>query len=155
MTTVLYRISSGEVIGISPKNKLWEEVNQNQFAVLTNPTFLDGEQNHNPDNPKRREYGYQKIAVPDFQEVRNATETEIKIFVNAETIDIDVMDKVFARVFMNDHPRFKKLMKAVVVILVEELNQIRTEMGLQKLDPYEVRKQIKGRIKSDFESLEE
>lgn len=154
MTTVLYRISSGEVIGISPKNKLWEEVNQNQFAVLTDPDFLDGTQNHNPEDPKRREPGFQKIAVPEHHEVRNATETEIMTFVHAEEVDVDIMDKIFARVFMNDHPRFKKLMKATVQVLVEEINAVRTEFGLQKLDSYEVRKRIKARIKSDFESEE-
>lgn len=154
MTTVLYRIKSGEVIGISRKNKLWEEVNQSQFAVLTNPNFLDGDMNFNPEEPKKREPGFQKIAVPDFNEVRNATETEIMTFVHAEEIDVDMMDKVFARVFMNDHPRFKKLMKAVVVVLVEELNNVRSQAGLSKLDPYEVRKRIKERIKSDFETEE-
>ena len=151
MTTVLYRISSGEVVGISPKNRLWEEANPAQFALLHNPTFLDGTDNYNPEQPIRGESGWQKIAVPDFQEVRNATETEIAVFKTAETIDVDMMDKVFAQVFMNDHPRFKKLMKAVVVVLVELINDVRAQHNLPQLDPYEIRKQIKERIKSDFE----
>lgn len=151
MTTVLYRIRSGEVIATSLKNKLWEEANPTQFAVLTDPTFIDGTETHNPENPVRREYGFQKIAVPEHDEVRNASETEIMTFVQAEVIDVDMMDKIFAQVFMNDHPRFKKLMKATVQILIEEINQVRSELGQPKLDSYEVRKRIKERIKSDFE----
>jgi hypothetical protein len=84
-----------------------------------------------------RVIGFQKIADPDLNLVRNAT----------------IMDKVFAKVFMNDHPRFKKLMKAVVKVLTEEINAVRREVRLEPdLDDADVRKRIKDRIKSDFET---
>lgn len=151
MATALYRISSGEVIGISLKDREYTDINISQFRVIKDPVFKDGTDNFNRENPIKRELGYQKIFDSESEEIRNATEEEIDIFHGAEEIDIDMMDSIFAKVFMNDHPRFKKLMKATVKVLVEEINMINQQLGLSILDDYEVRKRIKDRIKSDFE----
>ncbi len=154
MNTVLYRINQTEVIGISLKGKLYPDVNPMQFAVLVNPDFPDGTDNFDISNsvPQKRELGFQKIADPENNLVRNATQAEIDLMIQAEVADIDIMDRLFAQVFMNDHPRFKKLMKATVKVLVDEINAVRREVRLEPdLDDYEVRKRIKERIKSDYE----
>lgn len=152
-TTVLYRIRGGEVIKISPKGQAFPNINPLLFAVLTDPDFPDGMENTDADNPMPRVEGYQKIADPENNIVRTAEHMEIENMVAAEIIDNDMMDKAFARAFMNDHPRFKKLMKATVKILVEEINVVRREVRLEPdLDDYEVRTRIKNRIKSDFET---
>ena len=151
MLTALYRISSGEVIGISSREGQFDTINKLQFTIIEDPVFKNGTDNFNKENPIPREFGYQKIVDREAHAVRNATQEEIDGFYEAETIDVDVMDAVFAKVFMNDHPRFKKLMKATVKVLVDEINVIRQDLELSILDDYEVRKRIKDRIKSDFE----
>lgn len=155
MITVLYRISSGEVIKISPKGQQFTDINPMQFAVLTDPDLPDGEYNQDLESgdPQPRVLGFQKIADPENNLVRNATQEEIDSFPQSEIVDNDIMDKLFARVFMNDHPRFKKLMKATVKVLVDEINNVRREVRLEPaLDDYDIRKRIKDRIKSDFEN---
>jgi hypothetical protein len=155
MITVLYRKRSNEVLKISTKGQSFTDVNAALFGVLVDPDLPDGPDNIdvNADHPETRVLGFQKIADPDLNLVRNATQEEIDSFENAETIDHDIMDKVFAKVFMNDHPRFKKLMKAVVKVLTEEINAVRREVRLEPdLDDADVRKRIKDRIKSDFET---
>jgi hypothetical protein len=152
MITVLYRITSGEVLKISTKGQAFPDINPMQFAVLTDPDLPDGSENVESDNPHLRVLGFQKIADPENNIVRDASQAELDLFSQAEIEDDDMMDKLFARVFMNDHPRFKKLMKATVKVLVDEINNVRREVRLEpKLDDYEVRKRIKDRIKSDFE----
>jgi len=155
MITVLYRIHHGEVIKISTKGQQFTDINPMHFAVLVDPDLPDGNEtvNKTSDNPQPRELGYAKIADPESNLVRDADQAEIDNMIQAQIEDDDVMDKLFARAFMNDHPRFKKLMKATVKILVEEINAVRREVHLEPaLDDYEVRKQIKERIKSDFEA---
>lgn len=153
MITVLYRINGGEVIKISPVGQQFTDINPMQFGVLVDPDFPDGMDNTPSDNPQVRVEGFQKIADAENNLIRNATQAEIDAMIQAEIVDNDIMDKMFARVFMNDHPRFKKLMKATVKVLVDEINAVRREVRLEPaLDDYEVRKRIRDRIKSDFET---
>jgi hypothetical protein len=124
-TSVLYRKSSGEVIKISTKGQVFNEVNATYFGYLIDPSLPDGVQNREllPDGTLGpvRELGFQKIAIPASDLVRNATQGEIDNFESFKVDDDNIQDATAATSFLNSHKRFRKIFKAILKLIVQEL----------------------------------
>jgi len=144
MVTVLYRKSSGEVLKISPHGQKFDEINGDLFGYLSDPDFPDGKYNREIKDEKlgpSRVKGFQKIAIPQENLVRNATQKEINSFDNYIREDEKVMDANAALNLFESHPRFRKVFKALSNALEEIENQmtqiesrvedIETELNLQ------------------------
>ena len=125
-TTVLYRKSSGEVLKISIKGQMFDNINSDYFAYLTDPDLPDGTNNRNvlPDGTlgPPREAGAQKIAIPSAALVRDADQSEIDTFEVFKVNDEKLMDATGATAFLETHPRFRKIFKALLKLVV--INQI-------------------------------
>lgn len=124
-TTVLYRKSSGEVLKISPHGQNFPHINVTYFGQLTDPSFPDGIQNRSLVDGvigPARELGYQKIAIPSASEVRNATQQEIDGFEALKVEDDNILDADGASSFLSVHPRFRKILKAMLKAIV--INQM-------------------------------
>lgn len=152
-TTVLYRISSGEVIKISTKGQTYSDINDSFYNYLVDPDFPDGMENREKleggELGPLREFGFQKIVIPAMDAtsvnvVRNATQEEIDTFANFEQEDLNVSDADGAIAFLESHPRFRKIFLAILKLVVDQLlensnvkqnamidqwNQFKTDIG--------------------------
>jgi len=121
-TTVLYRISGGEVIKVSTNGQAFADRNTTYWGVLTDPTFTDGTEIRDGNN-NLRVLGFAKIW--DSSTVRNATAGEITTFGTSETDDDKLQDRDAAIDLFNTHPRFRKMMTAYADIDKDEINALR------------------------------
>lgn len=123
-TTVLYRISSGEVLKISTKGQVFNEINSNIFSYLTDPSFPDGTDNReiiDGEFGPARQLGFQKIAIPGSNLVRNATQLEIDGFEAFKVEDEKIQDQIGAVAFLETHPRFRKIFVGILKLIVDQL----------------------------------
>jgi hypothetical protein len=124
MITVLYRISSGEVLKISLRGQIFDRINSNIFAYLIDPSFPDGTDNREIVDGQLgpgRILGYQKIAIPGSGLVRNGTQEEIDGFQSLQQEDDNLQDELGAKVFLETHPRFRKIFVGILKLLVDQL----------------------------------
>jgi hypothetical protein len=147
-TTVLYRISSGEVMEISTPNKTAEDfgMGSTYFGVLTDPPFTDGTQWLGP-NYENRLLGYSKIN--DNGTIRNATQQEIDTFKPLAIDDRNQKDADKAKEYFKNDPEFRRIMIAFADVLVSELNILRTEHGLNDRTLSQLKTAILNRISKD------
>ena len=121
-TTVLYRKSSGEVLKISIYGQMFDNINGDYFGYLTDPSLPDG--THNREILQDgilgplRELGFQKIAIPSASEDRNSTQLEIDGFEAFKVEDDNLQDATGAADFIQKHPRFRKIFKALLKLVV-------------------------------------
>jgi len=124
-TTVLYRISSNEVIKISTRGQLFSDRDTTFWGVLTDPSLPDGNEvrdnSSSPPGPLRV-LGFAKFAVVGTNTVRNATQTEIDGFAAPETDDDNQQDADRAADLGDTHPQFRRTFKAVLKGIVRENN---------------------------------
>lgn len=124
-TTVLYRINSGEVLKISLGGQTFADRDSTYFGVLTDPSFPDGtairEDLGTGDFGPRRELGFAKFPDVGAGVVRHATAPEIALWPAAEAEDNNQLDADAAADFADVHPRFRKIFKAVLRQLINEL----------------------------------
>ena len=147
-TTVLYRISSGEVMEISTSNKTESDfgMSSTYFGVLTDPPFTDGTQWLGP-NYESRLFGYAKIN--DNSTIRNATQEEIDGFLLAAVGDRNQQQADRAKVYFQNDPEFRRIMNAFADILVSEINILRAEHGLADRTLSQLKTAIINRISKD------
>lgn len=122
--TVLYRISSGEVLKISTKGQIFDRINTDLFGYLVDPSFPDGTVNREVSQSimgPLRELGYQKIAIPGSDLVRNATQGEIDGFEAFKVEDDNLQDEIGAKAFLITHPRFRKIFVGILKLLIDQL----------------------------------
>ncbi len=123
-TTVLYRISSNEVLKISPKGQPFSDRDTAFFGVLIDPPRPDGDvvRETLPDGTlgPMRTLGFAKIN--DTGTVRNATQPEIDAFAAPETDDGNQLDASQAQGLIDLHPLWRKIWKAVLKRVISENN---------------------------------
>ncbi len=140
MATALYRISSDEVVKISPKDQSFSDRDASVWGVLTDPTTPDGtdvrDTSTDPVGPLRV-LGFSKIAEPGSNNVRNATQPEIDTFAAAQLDDDNQLDADQAADLGDVHPQFRKTFKAILKgavrennIMAARYNELRGEMLL-------------------------
>ena len=122
-TTVLYRISSGEVKGISQTGEEWPNAESPYYNQVTDPTFVDGYIWQGPDPTNRnRVLGYAKIYVDGI--VRNATQEEIDAFVVAREEDRNIERANKAKEYLQDNQKLRMIIKAFADIVRIRTNAI-------------------------------
>jgi len=134
-TTVLYRISSGEVLKISTRGQQFPHINTNIFEYLIDPDLPDGTDNRpiiDDQLGPARTPGSQKIAIPGSNLVRDASQAEIDGFEALKVEDDNLQDELGAKAFLSTHKRFRKifiaLLKLIVAQLLESSNVKQNEM---------------------------
>jgi len=126
-TTVLYRLSSGEVLNISLNDNDFEPLDS-FFGVLIDPPFSNGT-DWRDSSGNDRVFGYAKIN--DNGTVRNATQVEIDGFLAARETDRSaelVQDTIN---YLNNNPIMKRIFKALAKAMNDDLNELRQQAGLQ------------------------
>jgi hypothetical protein len=122
MATVLYRVSSGEVIRVSTSNEPFNSVDLGYFGVLSDPNFPDGmalqETLANGTKGPFRQLGFAKIADAALGQVRNATQAEIDLFQVERLLDDEELREETAVDFILSHP----VMKRVFELVLEEVD---------------------------------
>ena len=122
-TTVLYRVSSGEVKEISFEDRVFTGFNAPYFGVLTDPPFTDGIDLQDPSG-NMRVLGYAKIN--DNGTVRNATQEEIDTFGPLQTDDRNEEKAQRAlNQFLHD-PNFRMIVAAIIKGIIKEDNENRS-----------------------------
>lgn len=122
--SVLYRISSGEVLKISTRGQQFPHINTNYFDYLIDPDLPDGTNNRPFIDGKlgpARTPGSQKIAIPGSNLVRDATELEIDGFEAFKVEDEKSLDETGAKAFLITHPRFRKIFVGILKLLINQL----------------------------------
>ncbi len=128
MTTALYRLSSNEVLKVSPKDQPFSDRDAAVYGVLIDPTTPDGlDVRDRASDPigDIRVLGFAKIANPGGNDVHNATQVEIDGFAAPEDDDNNKLDAGQALAIFKDHPQFRKMMTAFADILKDEINILR------------------------------
>lgn len=143
MSTVLYRIGSGEVIKISVKNQTFAERNTKYWGVLTDPQISDSVEVLDT-NQNKRVLGFAKIW--DGVNVRNATQTEIDNFVVAEDTDDKLQDKDRAVDLLQTQPQFRKLFTAFADIIRQEINILRAQHNLPDRTLVQFKNAVRNRL---------
>ena len=122
-TTVLYRVSSGEIKQISETNNTFvDPYPPPYFAVLTDPIFTDGKILVDS-NGDMRVAGYAKIY--DGSTVRNATQVEIDTFAPLQSSDRNEVKAQKALLYLQQNPKFRMIITAVIRGIVKEDNEQR------------------------------
>ena len=126
-TTVLYRLSSGEVLKISERGQSFSDADPLYLSILIDPAFPDGtdvrEERADGTLGPLRVLGFAKFADVPGAIVRNATQPEIDTFAPLEEADTDLQDTARAADLGDIHPHFRRMVKAVLRDVVEEANQ--------------------------------
>ena len=145
-TTVLYRISSNEVIAISAQGELFDIYSSAYYGVLSDPPFTDGTEYRDPSGNKNV-FGYAKIN--DNGTIRNATQNEIDTFAGFEQDDNNQIQATKASNYFQSDPKFRRIMTAFADILVDEFNILRAEHGLNDRTLSQLKTAIINRISKD------
>lgn len=141
-TTVRYRKSSGEVLKISPKGQSFAFLDTTFWGIFLSANFPDG-----IDSTPLRQLGIAKIALPGTPNVvRNATQAEIDTFAVRKVNDKNIQDREVARDFLRLHPRFRKVLIALIDILIDEINLLRDEHALTNRTLQQAKNAILNRI---------
>ena len=124
--TLLYRISSNEVLKISPKGQTFADRDSAVFGVLTNPTLNDGNQVReelaNGDVGPLRVLGFAQISNVGGNSAANATQGEIDGFNASQVDDESQLDADRAADLSDIHPHFRRLVKSMLKGIVRENN---------------------------------
>lgn len=118
--TVLYRINGGEVIKITQKPQTFEDRNTTYWGVIIDPSFPDGIEIRDADE-NARVSGFAKF-FDGTDTVRNATPAELDNFSVAENDDENSQDADAAIYLFQGHPRFRKMMIALVKGIIKQDN---------------------------------
>jgi len=121
-TTVLYRISSGEVVKISTKGQTFSDRDTTYWGVLTDPNLPDGTKVFDPADVGLTPRALDFAKIWDGTDVRNATQAELDGFAAPETDDENTQDAAAADDFLQTHPRFRKIFKAMLKRIIAENN---------------------------------
>jgi hypothetical protein len=149
-TTVLYRLSSGEVLKISTRGQPFSDADATKFGVLTDPNLPDGTETRDTsgeDLGPPRQLGFAKVW--DTVDVRNATQGEIDGFQAAEDdddADLDVLDAVQ---LLDAHPLFRRLLFAFGKTITDEINLLRAEHALSPRTYQQVKTAVRSHISKD------
>jgi hypothetical protein len=147
-TTVLYRISSNEVVDISVIHKTDFSVDLSYYGVLVDPPLTDGAQWLSPaPDYQNGVLGYAKIN--DNGVIRNATQAEIDTFQPAELDDRNQNEADQAIDYFQNHKQFRRIMTAFAAILVDEINILRSQHGLPVRTLQQLKTAIENRISKD------
>lgn len=146
-TTVLYRIASGEILGISDTEDFGSKAGEYGLDTVTNPTIQDGTIFRDPSTGRRRVLGYAKIYSGGV--VRNATQQEIDTFSPAEINDNKQVETLKAISDFENNPAMRRVLKAIIKELVDQLNVLRQEHGLSQITYQQAYTAIKNRIDKD------
>lgn len=144
-TTVIYRISSGEVAEIWADNQI-NRMDPDIYGIVTDPPLPDGIEFLGP-NYEHRVVGYTKIKDGDI--VRNATQEEIDGFSVFVVDDTNQKEANKAIDYLNNDPRFRRILIALSAIIVDEINLLRAEHGLPERTLQQLRTAIENRISKD------
>ena len=141
-TTVRYRKSSGEVLKISLKGQTFAQLDTTYWGVFLSANFSDG-----VDFSPLGQLGIAKIAIPGIPNVvRNATSAEIDTFAVRKLNDKNIQDREAARDFLRQHPRFRKVLTALVDVLIDEINLLRDEHSLTNRTLQQAKNAVLNRI---------
>jgi hypothetical protein len=110
----LYRINGGEVLGVSTSANAYQGVDSTYFATATDPAAPDGVDLSTP-------------KIWDGTKIRNATQAEVSNFPTARTADQNLIDRGKAIEWLQSNPVQRKILRALVSVLVDEINILRTQ----------------------------
>jgi hypothetical protein len=137
MSTFLFRINGGEVQGVS--------VDPNTYSSVTDP-LLDFVVN--PSTPDGADLGIPKIFISPST-VRDATAPEIANFPVDEAFDLNVTQKQTAEDLIDVQIVFRKSFKALILVLIDEINVLRTLHSLPDRTLSQAVTAIKAKISNE------
>jgi hypothetical protein len=137
MAAFLFRINGGEVQGVS--------VAAGTYASNADPLldFVDG-----PATPDGEGLSTPKIFISPST-VRNATAPEIANFAVARDFDFNVTNKQTAEGLVDVQIVFRKTFKALALVLLDEINILRTLHSLPDRTLSQAVTAIKGKISNE------
>jgi hypothetical protein len=129
--TALYRLNGREVLKISSIGQLFEDADPKYFGVMFNPRLPDGDRLR--DEPSRevmgrvvhgelRKLGSAKIAEPETNTIRNATQEEIDAWEQCEAEDDQSLDAEQARIEVESHPVISRLVASMSRLMAENMS---------------------------------
>lgn len=143
MVTALYRKSSLEVLRISMQHHLFEDVDQEYYAIIENPSFIGISKKDIASH--RRENGRLSLIVnPQKNTIGIASEESLEKFDEVSVMDKIEHEKKQAMHLANDNPIFSRFAKAVMTTLMQEINKIREELQLEHINKGQIRKNLQN-----------
>jgi hypothetical protein len=110
----LYRLNGGQVIGATVNSDGFGYIDSRFFGVCVDPLTPDG-----------KDLAVPKIFDSGANSVRNATSAEIANFLVAEQADEVILARYNAQAFADEQPVSRKVIRAIVQIMVDEINTLR------------------------------
>jgi len=137
MAAFLYRINGGEVLGVSTTAAT--------YAVIPDPllAFVDA-----PSTPDGEDLAIPKIFITPST-VRNASSPEAINFAVARAFDLNVTHKQEAEDLVDSQVVFRKAFKALALVLIDEINVLRTIHSLPDRTLSQAVTSIKGKISNE------
>ncbi len=112
----LYRKNGGEVLGISVDSNAYIGIDPTYFGSIVDPTVLNGADLITPKH-------YDGVTT-----IRNATANEITTSAAATLTDINLQQRDLAIFRLQTDPVLRKVLRAIVSIMVTQLNLIRSHV---------------------------
>lgn len=137
MAVFLYRINGGEVFGVSTTTAAYSQLTDPLLTFVDSPSTPDGENLAGP-----------KIFIAPST-VRNATAPEIAIFATARAFDLNVTQKQDAQDAIDVGPVTRKTLKALILVLIEEINTLRSLHSLPDRTLSQAVTAIKSKISNE------
>ena len=149
-TTVLHRVRGGEVLKISLRGQLFDDRDTVFWGVLIDPPRPDGDTVRDLSGATpgpMRALGFAKVF--DGTDVRNADQAEIDQMPIDEDEDEKDQDAAAAIVLAEVHPQFRKVVKALALITMDEINLLRAQHSLTARTKPQVLTALMNKISRD------
>ena len=133
--TYIYRTNGGFVKGMSISADAYATIDTDLFAIVTDPPAPDGD-----------DLVPQKIF--DAGTIRNATPAEITGFDTKLAEDETLEHRRAAKAQLDGQPTFRKINRALITVINDELNLLRAKVAIPDKTPREMLDAVKAEISS-------
>ncbi len=131
--TFLYKKTSNQAVKLSSDPNAFDNFDPVFFDTITDPTLPNGAD----------------LAIPKIKQgttIQNATGTEILGFPVHDAADQVLMDRTSAINSYDLDPITKKVLKAIVQLMLDEINTLRAQHSLGERTPAQAKAAIEGMI---------
>ena len=151
ITALCHKIT-GEVLKISSKGQMFPIRDKEIFEVIESPNLRHGMEVNPPDIDVTRPFNNRVLGFAkrySGKEIRNASESEITSWYEQDDKDARKQDKKAAQARLEANPVNRKVNKAFVKLILNEINDLRAAVDLPARDARDLLAQVNSLLSED------